>query len=117
MSSNIARDCEGAEVLAFPSERIRSAAPEVDSPREPLMREAIGQVLRNERQLQQRTLREVADDAAISVQYLSEIERGRKEASSEVLRTVTSALHLQLADLAGQLAQRLGNHTTQLMAA
>lgn len=117
MSSYTAQEGEDAKVLAFPSERIRPAAPRIDSPREPLMREAIGQVLRDERQHQQRTLREVADDAAISVQYLSEIERGRKEASSEVLRTVTSALHLQLVDLATQLAHRLGNHTTQLMAA
>ncbi|MFD8724557.1 helix-turn-helix domain-containing protein, partial [Streptomyces sp. NPDC059629] len=54
-------------------------------PREPLWRDLVGDVLRRERLDQERTLKDVADAARISLPYLSEIERGRKEASSEVL--------------------------------
>ena len=50
-----------------------------------LLREVIGDVLRQARIAQGRTLREVSDDARVSLGYLSEVERGRKEASSELL--------------------------------
>ena len=68
-------------------------------PREPLWRNIVGDVLRRERLAQERTLKDVADDARISMPYLSEIERGRKEASSEVLAAAARALGLGLADL------------------
>lgn len=67
--------------------------------REPLWRHIVGDVLRRERLAQQRTLKDVADAARISMPYLSEIERGRKEASSEVLAAAAHALGLGLADL------------------
>ncbi|MFB7601195.1 helix-turn-helix domain-containing protein, partial [Streptomyces sp. NPDC056160] len=67
--------------------------------REPLWRDLVGDVLRRERLAQERTLKDVADAARISMPYLSEIERGRKEASSEVLAAAAQALGLGLADL------------------
>ncbi|MGI5478969.1 helix-turn-helix domain-containing protein [Streptomyces lavendofoliae] len=68
-------------------------------PIEPLWRHVVGGVLRRERLAQERTLKDVAETAAISMPYLSELERGRKEASSEVLAAVARALGLGLADL------------------
>jgi transcriptional regulator with XRE-family HTH domain len=67
--------------------------------REPLWRHVVGGVLRRERLAQERTLKDVADAARISVPYLSELERGRKEASSEVLAAAAHALGYGLADL------------------
>ena len=64
-----------------------------------LLREAIGDRLRHARTAQRRTLREVSRTARVSLGYLSEIERGRKEASSELLAAICSALDLPLADL------------------
>ncbi|WP_393100255.1 helix-turn-helix domain-containing protein [Streptomyces sp. LN325] len=59
----------------------------------------MGDVLRRERLAQERTLKDVADAARISMPYLSELERGRKEASSEVLAAAARALGLGLTDL------------------
>ncbi|MEV4118003.1 helix-turn-helix transcriptional regulator [Micromonospora sp. NPDC049645] len=64
-----------------------------------LLRRVIGGVLRRLRQSQGRTLREVAASAGVSVPYLSEVERGRKEASSEVLAAICRALGIRLSDL------------------
>ncbi|MFG2886236.1 helix-turn-helix domain-containing protein [Streptomyces sp. NPDC048297] len=69
------------------------------APREPLWRDLVGDVLRRERLAQERTLKDVADAARISLPYLSEVERGRKEASSEVLAAAAQALGLGLGDL------------------
>jgi transcriptional regulator with XRE-family HTH domain len=69
------------------------------SVREPLWRHIVGDVLRRERLAQERTLKDVAETARISMPYLSEIERGRKEPSSEVLAAAARALGLSLADL------------------
>ena len=74
------------------------------SVREPLWRHIVGDVLRRQRLAQERTLKDVAETARISMPYLSEIERGRKEPSSEVLAAAARALGLSLADLLG-LAQ------------
>ncbi|MFD3608406.1 helix-turn-helix domain-containing protein [Streptomyces atroolivaceus] len=73
--------------------------------REPLWRDVVGDVLRRERMAQRRTLKDVADAARISMPYLSEVERGRKEASSEVLAAAARSLGLGLADVLS-LAQR-----------
>ncbi|MGX4694095.1 helix-turn-helix domain-containing protein [Streptomyces sp. JNUCC 63] len=85
------------------------------APREPLWRDLVGDVLRRERLAQERTLKDVADAARISMPYLSEIERGRKEASSEVLAAAAQALGLGLGDLLslaqGELA-RAARRTT-----
>jgi transcriptional regulator with XRE-family HTH domain len=61
-----------------------------------LLREVIGDVLRHARTEQGRTLREVSDDARVSLGYLSEVERGRKEASSELLSAICGALDVPL---------------------
>jgi transcriptional regulator with XRE-family HTH domain len=71
------------------------------------LREAVGEALRRRRRAQGRTLREVADAAGVSLTYLSEVERGRKEASSEVLEAVCAALHLGLAELFFEVAETL----------
>jgi transcriptional regulator with XRE-family HTH domain len=76
-----------------------------------LLRDALGTTIRRIRLDSGRTLRDVAHDAAISMPYLSEIERGRKEASSEVLAGILRALGMTLVDLlrevtAEQLAQQ-----------
>ena len=76
---------------------------------EPLWREAVGEQLRAERRRQERTLVDVAERAGISTQYLSEIERGRKEPSSEVLGAVAGALGLGVAELAGRVSRSLAS--------
>ncbi|MES4892167.1 helix-turn-helix domain-containing protein [Streptomyces sp. NPDC096012] len=82
--------------------------------REPLWRDLVGEVLRRERRTQRRTIKDVADAARISLPYLSEIERGRKEASSEVLAAAAQALGLGLGDLLsrahGELTGRTAGH-------
>src|SRR6476646_8488780 len=65
----------------------------------PLLRTKLGGVLRRRRLAQGRTLADVARAAKVSMPYLSEVERGRKEASSEVLAAVCDALRIELADL------------------
>lgn len=67
--------------------------------REPLLRDLVGGILRRARREQRRTLADVATDARVSTAYLSEVERGRKEASSEVLAAVCDALGMRLVDL------------------
>lgn len=74
---------------------------------EPPLRVLVGAVLRDRRERQGRTLRDVAADARVSVPYLSEVERGRKEASSEVLGAVCRALGMRLVDLVGEAHARL----------
>jgi transcriptional regulator with XRE-family HTH domain len=66
---------------------------------EPLLRDLVGKILRRARTTQRRTLSDVAAEARVSTAYLSEVERGRKEASSEVLAAVCAALGMKLADL------------------
>lgn len=74
----------------------------------PLWRHALGEVLRGERLGQERILTEVAATAGVSPQYLSEIERGRKEPSSEVLGSVAEALGLDLVDIVQRVGWLLG---------
>lgn len=64
-----------------------------------LLRRVIGDALRARRQAQQRTLREVSTAANVSLGYLSEIERGQKEASSELLSAVCDALGTPLSEV------------------
>jgi transcriptional regulator with XRE-family HTH domain len=64
-----------------------------------LLRRVIGDALRSRRQGQHRTLREVSTAANVSLGYLSEIERGQKEASSELLSAICEALGAQLSEL------------------
>ncbi|HVK22348.1 MAG TPA: helix-turn-helix transcriptional regulator [Actinokineospora sp.] len=69
-----------------------------------LLREAIGDRLRHARTNQQRTLREVSRSARVSLGYLSEVERGRKEASSELLAAICDALALPMSELLHHVA-------------
>ncbi|WP_067668613.1 helix-turn-helix domain-containing protein [Nocardia miyunensis] len=64
-----------------------------------LLREAIGDSLRRARIAQSRTLREVSTSARVSLGYLSEVERGRKEASSELLASICQALDVPLSEV------------------
>ena len=80
----------------------------------PLLRTMLGERLRRTRRAQGRTLSDVSRVARVSVPYLSEVERGRKEASSEVLAAICDALWIDLSellagvahDLAGEQARR-----------
>ncbi|KHD74816.1 helix-turn-helix domain-containing protein [Actinoplanes utahensis] len=73
----------------------------------PLLRTLLGEVLRRRRLEQERTLAEVAREASVSVQYLSEVERGRKEASSEIVASVCDSLGIGLADLLAEVGRDL----------
>jgi transcriptional regulator with XRE-family HTH domain len=73
----------------------------------PLLRTLVGEVLRRHRQGQGRTLAEVSRDACVSVPYLSEVERGRKEPSSEVLAAVCDSLGIELSDLLAEVGRDL----------
>ena len=73
-----------------------------------LLREAIGERLRRTRTFQHRTLREVSREARVSLGYLSEVERGRKEASSELLASICGALELPLDELLLRVAGDVG---------
>jgi ribosome-binding protein aMBF1 (putative translation factor) len=102
-----------ADILPFPQRRTPTPEPEP----EPLWRELLGQSLRAAREEQGGRLVDIAGRAGISPQYLSEIERGRKEPSSEMIAAVTGALGVDLADLlagiAGTVRQRPGASLTQ----
>jgi transcriptional regulator with XRE-family HTH domain len=73
----------------------------------PLLRHLLGEVLRRARHGQRRTLADVARAARVSLPYLSELERGRKEASSEVLAAVCDALHIELSDVLAEVGRQL----------
>jgi transcriptional regulator with XRE-family HTH domain len=64
-----------------------------------LLRQLLGDVLRRLRMRQGRTLREVSASARVSLGYLSEVERGRKEASSELLAAICAALDTPLSQV------------------
>jgi transcriptional regulator with XRE-family HTH domain len=72
-----------------------------------LLRTELGEVLREARQAQDRTLRDVAAASAVSLGYLSELERGTKEASSELLAAVCAGLGLTLSELLGLVQERV----------
>jgi transcriptional regulator with XRE-family HTH domain len=72
-----------------------------------LLRRLVGDVLRRHRQRQSRTLRDVSATARVSLGYLSEIERGRKEASSELLAAICAALDVSLADVLREVSDDL----------
>ena len=76
----------------------------------PLLREVLGEALRQARTDQGRTLREVSDAARVSLGYLSEVERGRKEASSELLGSICGALDVPLSELLIEAGEQLIRH-------
>lgn len=72
-----------------------------------VLRHEIGDVLRDLRQRQGRTLREVSHNARVSLGYLSEVERGQKEASSELLASICAALDVPLSLVLRDVSDRL----------
>jgi transcriptional regulator with XRE-family HTH domain len=72
-----------------------------------LLREAVGHTLRGARTSQSRTLRDVAREARVSLGYLSEVERGQKEASSELLNAICDALGLTLSSVMSGVTHEL----------
>ena len=72
-----------------------------------VLRHEIGEVLRDVRQRQNRTLREVSHSARVSLGYLSEVERGQKEASSELLASICQALDAPLSMVLREVSDRI----------
>ena len=97
-----------ADILRF--HRKHEQEPEPD----PLWRDVLGPRLRTTREDQGERLVDVAEKAGISPQYLSEIERGRKEPSSEMIAAVAGALGLDLADLLIGIASDVRQHRATL---
>jgi len=79
----------------------------------PLLRTTLGDVLRRIRLDQGRTLADVAAAGRISMQYLSELERGRKEASSEILAAICDALEVDLPDVLAEVGRDLAGAATE----
>ena len=79
-----------------------------------LVREVIGDVLRLARTSQGRTLREVSDSARVSLGYLSEVERGRKEPSSELLNAICDALNVPLSEVLIGAGERMAREDSRL---
>jgi len=80
-----------------------------------LLRRELGDVLREQRRHQGRTLREVSALAAVSLGYLSEVERGEKEASSELIGSICAALGLPLSAVLSRVSTRVAE--TEAMSA
>ena len=72
-----------------------------------VLRQLLGDVLRSTRMRQGRTLRQVSADARVSLGYISEIERGQKEASSELLAAVCAALGVPLSSVLLEVSERM----------
>ncbi|MDT7547830.1 MAG: hypothetical protein QOE84_224 [Actinomycetota bacterium] len=72
-----------------------------------VLRTLLGEALRTTRLRQQRTLREVSGAAQVSLGYLSEVERGQKEASSELLASICRALGVRLSDVLRDVSETL----------
>ncbi len=72
-----------------------------------VLRTLLGDALRETRLRQERTLREVSGAARVSLGYLSEVERGQKEASSELLASICRALGVRLSDVLREVSETL----------
>ncbi len=106
------------EVITFPASRTEQRASQPAAPwsqperqqqpagPEPLWRKVVGEQLRAERTDRGERIADVAERAGMSPQYLSEIERGRKDPSSEMLAAVAGALGLTLQELSRRVARR-----------
>ncbi len=99
-----------SSVVPFPTQRARKALPE------PLWREAVGETLRDARGDRAERIADVAARAGVAPQYLSEIERGRKDPSSEVLAAVAGALDLTVREVSSRASSRMA-HGPVLLAA
>lgn len=72
-----------------------------------MLRDVLGEVLRDIRTSQNMTLRDVQENSTVTIGYISEIERGRKEASSEVLASICSGLYVTLGTVMRMVTERL----------
>ena len=72
-----------------------------------LVRELLGEALRERRMSQGRTLRDVSLSARVSLGYLSEVERGQKEASSELLSSICTALRVPMSEIFRRVSGKL----------
>ncbi len=105
-----------AEIIPFPvreAPRPESAEPAV----EPLWRVAVGDVLRAARHDRGERLTDTARRSGVSPQYLSEMERGLKDPSSEMLAAVAGALDLTLGDLTRAVGERVAPASAVLLLA
>lgn len=80
-----------------------------------LVRRLLGEVLRQQRQQQGRTLRDVSAEARVSMGYISEIERGQKEASSECLAAICSALDVPLSVVLAEVSDEMALEESALV--
>jgi transcriptional regulator with XRE-family HTH domain len=95
-----------AEIIRIHPARKHGVSPEPAAP-ERLWREVLGERLRSLRLHHGETLAETASRAGVSPQYLSEIERGRKEPSSEMIAAIAGALDTTLVDLTARVSEEL----------
>ena len=84
------------EILRFPAQS--------DDKPERLWRELVGEELHRERSARSERLKDVAERAGVSMQYLSEVERGLKDPSSEMLQAIAGALDLGVRELATRVS-------------
>src|SRR5262245_9409202 len=87
-----------------PARAPRQTEPGIERNVEPLWRESVGHELREERLASGKRLIDVAEEAGVSPQYLSEVERGLKDPSSELLAAIAGALGLSVAEIATRVA-------------
>jgi transcriptional regulator with XRE-family HTH domain len=80
-----------------------------------LLRSHIGSALRASRVSQGRTLRDVAKSARVSLGYLSEVERGQKEASSELLNSICSALDISIGEVLVQVSTQIRSQEAPIL--
>ena len=80
-----------------------------------LLRSHIGLALRASRVAQGRTLRDVAKSARVSLGYLSEVERGQKEASSELLNSICSALDISIGEILLKVTSQIRSQETPIL--
>ena len=108
-----------AEINKTLTHTVKIAAPEATKPnygkKVVLLRQVIGEELRRRRMEQKRTLRQVSNLAQVSLGYLSEVERGQKEASSELLASIAHALDTPLSELLSGVAAEVARR--EVMAA
>lgn len=99
-------DSDHMRVYATPQ-----ASEPASEPKEVSLREAIGHVLRDLRTHDHKTLREVSEKAGVSLGYLSEVERGQKEASSELLSSIAQSLGISTSQMLRMVADYLDSVT------
>ncbi|MPT13581.1 MAG: XRE family transcriptional regulator [Microbacterium sp.] len=98
-----------ADIVPFPHAP-HPVRPSSNGP-EPLWRDLLGDQLRRRRHDRGETLSETAEKAGVSPQYLSEVERGRKEPSSEMIAAIAGALDATLVELTSAVAEELRQAT------